>query len=75
MAHRMDQECGARPGTGVFDLWSVHLWFRTFPNWRLAILAAVAGVFYGAAFNRTKSIRASMVTHALVVTTWRVFFW
>jgi membrane protease YdiL (CAAX protease family) len=54
---------------------SVHLWFRPFPNWRLAILAAIAGVFYGAAFNRTKSIRASMVTHALVVTTWRVFFW
>lgn len=53
---------------------AVHLWFRGFPNWRLAIMAAVAGVFYGLAFRRTKSIRASMVTHALVVTTWRVFF-
>jgi membrane protease YdiL (CAAX protease family) len=53
---------------------AVHLWFRGFPNWRLAIMAAVAGVFYGLAFRRTKSIRASMVTHALVVTTWRLFF-
>jgi membrane protease YdiL (CAAX protease family) len=53
---------------------AVHLWFRGFPNWRLAIMAAVAGVFYGLAFRRTKSIRASVVTHALVVTTWRVFF-
>jgi membrane protease YdiL (CAAX protease family) len=54
---------------------AVHLWFRGFPNWRLAIMAAFAGVFYGMAFRQTKSIRASMVTHALVVTTWRVFFW
>jgi membrane protease YdiL (CAAX protease family) len=53
---------------------AVHLWFRGFPNWRLAIMAAFAGVFYGMAFRQTKSIRASMVTHALVVTTWRVFF-
>jgi len=53
---------------------TVHLWFRAFPNWRLAIMAAFAGVFYGMAFRQTKSIRASMVTHALVVTTWRVFF-
>jgi membrane protease YdiL (CAAX protease family) len=54
---------------------AAHLWFRGFPNWRLAIMAAFAGVFYGMAFRQTKSIRASMVTHALVVTTWRVFFW
>jgi len=53
---------------------AVHLWFRPFPNWRLAVLAAIAGVFYGLAFQRARSIRASMVTHALVVTTWRVFF-
>jgi membrane protease YdiL (CAAX protease family) len=53
---------------------SMHLWFHQFPNWRFAIMAALAGVFYGMAFRQTKSIRASMVTHALVVTTWRVFF-
>jgi membrane protease YdiL (CAAX protease family) len=53
---------------------AVHLWFRRFPEWRLAVLAAVAGVFYGLAFRHARSIRASMVTHALTVTTWRVFF-
>ena len=53
---------------------SVHLWFRAFPNWRFAIMAGLAGVFYGLAFQRARSIRASMVAHALVVTTWRVFF-
>jgi membrane protease YdiL (CAAX protease family) len=52
----------------------VHLWFRAFPNWRFAALAAVAGLFYGLAFRQARSIRASMVTHALTVTTWRMFF-
>jgi membrane protease YdiL (CAAX protease family) len=45
-----------------------HLPFRAFPNWRFALLAAVAGWFYGRAYDRAGSIRASMVTHALVVT-------
>jgi membrane protease YdiL (CAAX protease family) len=53
---------------------AVHLWFRSFPNWRFAVLAGIAGVFYGLAFRQARSIRASMVAHALVVTTWRVFF-
>jgi len=53
---------------------SVHLWFRSFPNWRFAIMAGLAGIFYGLAFRQARSIRASMVAHALVVTTWRVFF-
>ncbi len=48
-----------------------HLWFRAFPNWRFALVAAVAGAFYGRAFNQANSIRAGMVTHALVVTLWR----
>ena len=51
-----------------------HLAFRPFPNWRFAIIGGIAGVFYGLAFLQARSVRASMVTHALVVTTWRVFF-
>jgi membrane protease YdiL (CAAX protease family) len=53
---------------------SVHLWYRAFPNWRFAALAGVAGVFYGMAYKQARSIRASMVTHALTVTAWRLFF-
>jgi membrane protease YdiL (CAAX protease family) len=52
-----------------------HLWFRSFPNWKFAILAGVAGCFYGRAYQKAGGIRAPMVTHALVVTTWKVFFW
>jgi uncharacterized protein len=51
-----------------------HLGYGAFPNWRFAAVAAVAGVFYGLALIQARSVRASMVTHALVVTTWRVFF-
>jgi CAAX protease family protein len=53
---------------------AVHLPYRGFPNWRFALLAAVAGVFYGLAFRQASSIRASMVTHALTFTALRVFF-
>jgi uncharacterized protein len=53
---------------------AAHLGFRGFPNYRFALIAGLAGVFYGLAFRRSGSIRAAMVAHALVVTTWMTFF-
>lgn len=53
---------------------SVHLPYRAFPNWKFALLAAIAGVFYGLSYHKARSIRASTVTHALLVTTWRTWF-
>ncbi len=53
---------------------TAHLPFRAFPNWRLAIVAGVMGAFCGMAFLKARSVRAGMLTHALVVTTWRLFF-
>jgi membrane protease YdiL (CAAX protease family) len=53
---------------------AAHLSFRAFPNWRMAAVAAVAGLAYGMAYHKTGTIRASMVTHALVVTLWRTLF-
>ncbi len=52
----------------------VHLPFRRFPNWRVAVIAGVLGLFCGLALIKARSVKASMVTHALVVTTWRMFF-
>jgi len=55
---------------------AVHLGFRfhgEYPNWRFATVAAIAGLFYGLAARKAGSIQASMVTHALTVTVWRVF--
>lgn len=53
---------------------AVHLGFRAFPNWKFALLAAVAGVGYGMAFEQGRGIRAAMVSHAALVTVWRLFF-
>jgi len=56
----------------VFGL--AHLWFRGFPNWRWVPVVTVLGWLCGRARNQAGSIRSSVVTHALVVTTWRAFF-
>ena len=53
---------------------SSHLWFHAFPNWRRALVATLLGLACGAAYLRSGSVRAPMVTHAFVVTTWRIFF-
>jgi membrane protease YdiL (CAAX protease family) len=53
---------------------AVHLPFRHFPNWEFAALAAVAGLFYGQSYLGGNGIRSAMVTHALVVATWRTLF-
>lgn len=45
-----------------------------FPNWRYALLAAIAGVFYGRAWRKTNSIFVSAIVHALVDTTWHLLF-
>ena len=77
-APAVDDGLAAQPWAGLIVtsllFGSVHLRYRSFPNWRFALLAAVAGVFYGLAFRQASSIRASMVTHALTITTVRVFF-
>ncbi|MFZ0589857.1 MAG: CPBP family glutamic-type intramembrane protease [Bryobacteraceae bacterium] len=51
-----------------------HLWYKDFPNWRFAAVATVAHLFYTIAYIRARSVRASMVTHALTVTAWRMLF-
>jgi len=53
---------------------AAHLWFRGFPDWRRALVTGLLGIFCGFAYARTGSVRVSMVTHTLVVTTWRLFF-
>lgn len=53
---------------------SAHLWLHSFPNWRTAILAGIMGLFCGLAFRQARSIRASMVTHAITVTVMKLFF-
>lgn len=52
---------------------AVHLPYGEFPNWRFALVAAVAGYFYARAYLATGSIRSAMVTHAMTNVVARVF--
>ncbi len=59
--------------SAIFGL--VHIGFGgRFPNWRWVAVVTILGLCCGHARNQAGSIRAGMVTHALVVTTWRAFF-
>ncbi|MDP9170055.1 MAG: CPBP family intramembrane metalloprotease [Acidobacteriota bacterium] len=42
-------------------------------NWRYVILAAIAGVFYGRAWLRTRRVTTSAVTHATVDAVWSIW--
>jgi hypothetical protein len=53
---------------------AAHLWASDFPNWRFALVAAISHTFFTVAYLRAGSVRASMVAHALIVTTWRMAF-
>jgi hypothetical protein len=55
----------------VFGL--AHLHHPPVPNWRYAILATLAGIFYGNVFRTRRRLCASGLTHALVDTIWH--FW
>jgi membrane protease YdiL (CAAX protease family) len=45
-----------------------------FPNWRYALLATIAGIFYGRTWRKTNSIFPSAIVHALVDTIWHLTF-
>jgi membrane protease YdiL (CAAX protease family) len=45
-----------------------------FPNWRYALLAAIAGIFYGRTWRKTNSIFTAAIVHALVDTIWHLAF-
>lgn len=51
-----------------------HLHHAPVPNWRYAIMATLAGIFYGNAWRIRKRTSASAFTHALVDTAWHFWF-
>jgi membrane protease YdiL (CAAX protease family) len=51
-----------------------HLWYRHFPNWQDALVTTVLGIACGMAYASTRSVRTSMVTHALTVLAALLFF-
>ena len=53
---------------------AAHLHHAPFPNWRYAILATLAGIFYGNVYRTRQRLCASALTHALVDTIWHFWF-
>jgi membrane protease YdiL (CAAX protease family) len=45
-----------------------------FPNWKYALLATIAGFFYGRTWRKTSSIFSSAIVHGLVDTIWHLAF-
>jgi CAAX protease family protein len=44
------------------------------PDWRYVLLATIAGVFYGRAYQRSGGLMAACLVHAAVDTIWREIF-
>lgn len=77
MLERMKGAWGTLPALIASSLLfgAVHFWYgHRFPNWKMVALASVAGMFYGQAYLSARGVRAAMVTHAMVVTTWKSLF-
>ena len=53
---------------------AAHLHHAPVPNWRYAIMATLAGIFYGNVYNTRQRLCASALTHALVDTMWHFWF-
>lgn len=51
-----------------------HMHHAPVPNWRYAILATLAGLFYGNVWQMRKRTSASAFTHAMVDTVWHFWF-
>jgi len=58
----------------VFGLAHLNNGPQPFPNWRYAVLATFAGLAYGSAWRKTRSIFASALVHAGVNTLWFAMF-
>jgi len=53
---------------------ATHLHHPPVPNWRYAIMATLAGIFYGNVYRTRQRLCASALTHALVDTIWHFWF-
>jgi membrane protease YdiL (CAAX protease family) len=53
---------------------AAHLHHAPVPNWRYAIMATLAGVFYGNAYRTRQRLSSPALTHALVDTVWHFWF-
>jgi membrane protease YdiL (CAAX protease family) len=72
IAHRRRALYGVLIASAIFG--ASHLHHPPVPNWKYAILATLAGIFYGNAFRTRQRLSASALTHTLVDTLWHFWF-
>ena len=58
--------------SAIFGL--AHVFHAPYPNWKYVGLAAIAGLFYGHAWMKTRSLVPGTLVHALVDISWHVLF-
>jgi uncharacterized protein len=51
-----------------------HILHAPYPNWKYVMLATVAGLFYGHAWMRTRSLLPGALIHAMVDISWHLLF-
>jgi membrane protease YdiL (CAAX protease family) len=51
-----------------------HLHHAPVPNWKYALMATLAGIFYGNAYRSRQRLSSPALTHTLVDTVWRFWF-
>lgn len=51
-----------------------HIFHAPYPNWKYVLLAAIAGLFYGHVWMRTRSLLPGTLVHALVDISWHILF-
>jgi CAAX protease family protein len=51
-----------------------HIFHAPYPNWKYVLLASIAGLFYGGAWMKTRSLVPGTLIHALVDILWHVLF-
>ncbi|MGA2509015.1 MAG: CPBP family intramembrane glutamic endopeptidase [Candidatus Acidiferrales bacterium] len=51
-----------------------HIVHAPYPNWRYAAIATIAGLFYGRAWMKTRSLVPGTLIHALVDISWHILF-
>jgi uncharacterized protein len=51
-----------------------HIFHAPFPNWKYVVLATIAGLLYGRAWMRTRSLVPGTLVHALVDISWHLLF-
>jgi hypothetical protein len=63
---------GLGVASAIFGL--SHIVHAPYPNWKYVLLATIAGLFYGHAWMRTRSLFPGTLIHALVDISWHVLF-